>query len=345
VPWAPGARLVVALDRAIARAPGGPLLAAGEAVLVACSGGVDSTCLAYALTAAGARFGRGWRLTLAHVHHGLRGEDADRDADHVREMARRIGAGHVEARVDVAARRRARGGSVEEAGRGLRYAFLAEAARARGIAKVATAHHEGDQVETVLHRALRGTGVKGLAGIPARRALAPGVEVVRPLLGFPRAGIEAYLAETGIAARADESNQAVTFTRNRLRHEALPLLRDIAPGVDGALVRLARIAAETEGILGAIVEARLARLSRPDRVPLALLSGDPPALAALVLTRAVERASGTALLSRHRDLVAALLAAKGAGGAVSLPGGVVLRRGRAELEIEVSRGRPGLEVG
>jgi tRNA(Ile)-lysidine synthetase-like protein len=352
VAWAPGARLVVALDAAIRCAEGGPLIPAGAGVLVAVSGGRDSTALASALAAANARFRRGWRLVAGHVHHGLRGGAADLDRDHAAETARLRGLEFAEARVDVAGDRRGalRGASLEEAARRRRYEALLALADERGLGIVATAHHADDQAETVLLRILRGTGIRGLAAMPARRALAPGVSLVRPLLPFRRADVDRYLEETGIAAREDESNRSPSILRNRVREEALPLLRDLAPGIDAALVRLARAAAEASAFLEAEAAARLAAMGVPSavgegaagppesapasvRLPLAALRACPHALRGLVLARAAERVAGTDLLARHRALLERLLAL-GTGARADLPGESRARRERDAVVIE-----------
>src|SRR5436189_3233901 len=127
-------------------------------------------------------------------------------------------------RIDVRSQARRERANLEAVGRRVRYDFLASVARETGAAWVATGHTADDQAETVLHRLLRGTGLKGLAGIPARRALAPGVDVVRPLLKVRRAEVLAFLQETGQRFRQDTSNVDPRFTRNRIRHELLPSL-------------------------------------------------------------------------------------------------------------------------
>src|SRR5262249_25956730 len=129
-------------------------------------------------------------------------------------------------RIDVASLARERGANLESVAREARYGWLAEVAREAGAGWVATGHTADDQAETVLHRLRRGTGLRGLCGIPVRRPLAPGIEVVRPLLRVTRAQVLNYLRALGQDFREDRSNSDPRFTRNRIRHELLPLLAE-----------------------------------------------------------------------------------------------------------------------
>ena len=147
------------------------------------------------------------------------------------------------------------GESIEVAARRLRYLFLAGAARAKGCNKIALAHNADDNVETILHHILRGTGIRGLAGMPAVRELRetnkqPKLTIVRPLLTAPRCEIEAFVKQHDIKFRLDRSNLSDEYTRNRIRHELLPLLREkYNPEIDTALLQLGRIAGDFSGIL------------------------------------------------------------------------------------------------
>ena len=333
-------RFLRALEKAVRLAPGGPLFCPGDGVLVACSGGPDSTALAFALAALDRRAGLSLRLEIGHFHHGLRGASAECDLAFAQEVARRLGLPFHFARGqtrDVQARCR---GSLEEVARDLRYAFLAETARARGLARVATAHHRDDLVETVLLRVLRGTGIRGLCGIPARRRLggAPGPEVVRPFLTFPRARLRRYLATLGIQAREDESNLLPALPRNRLRLEILPLLRSAFPSFDVAVARLARLAAEASEFLEAeaarLLDAALVAPRLPLELPLAAIREAPPPLRALLLLRAIERATGLQLCASHAEALAALAQRRGSGAEAHLPRGLVARRTCRTLTIE-----------
>jgi tRNA(Ile)-lysidine synthase len=213
-------------------------------LVVAVSGGPDSVALARA--AALARGEADGPLVLAHLDHGLRGAEGEADADFVAALASALpGAELCRGRLDVGGLARREGANLEAVARRERYRWLAEVARARGVGLVATGHTADDQAETLLHRLLRGTGLQGLRGIASRRELAPGVELVRPLLPATRRDVLAFLAALGQPYREDSSNRDLRLTRNRIRHELLPHLADrYNPAVVAALARLAAQAEE-----------------------------------------------------------------------------------------------------
>jgi tRNA(Ile)-lysidine synthase len=220
-------------------------LDAGGEVVAAVSGGPDSVALLHALC----RLHRGGslkRIIVGHVNHQLRGADSDGDEAFVARLADALRKDGLKveyrgARLAVAGQR----GNLEANARRVRYEWLAETARSAGVRWVATGHTADDQAETVLHRLLRGSGLRGLCGIPRRRPLGEGVEVVRPLLGVRRTMVLAFLTENGLSFRQDSSNVDQKYTRNRLRHELLPhLAEQYNPAIVDVLNRLARQADE-----------------------------------------------------------------------------------------------------
>jgi tRNA(Ile)-lysidine synthase len=216
-----------------------------ERLLIAVSGGSDSTALLCWL----ARVGDPDRLTVGHLHHGLRHE-ADDDALFVRELAQSRGLAYVEGRADVAALAANTGDGIEAAAREARYTWLTNTARKIGARYVVTAHTADDQVETILQRILRGTGIAGLAGIPRVRLLANDITLIRPLLEYNRAELQQYLGLLGQAWREDASNTSRAMTRNRLRHELIPQLeREYNPDVRAALLRLSSLAEDARRII------------------------------------------------------------------------------------------------
>lgn len=221
------------------------LLPRGAAVLAAVSGGPDSTCLAHWLAFQKRR--KNLRVELLHVHHGLRGRAADADARAVETLGEKLGLPVRVVRAPVRASAKARGLGLEEAGRKARYAALLSRAKRGRFSVVATGHHLDDQAETVLLHLLRGTSLEGLGGIAPRRALAPGVALVRPLLPLTRAEVALYLKANGLSAREDQSNRDPKFTRNWVRREILPRLEKRAPGVKE---RLSAIAAKVRAAVG-----------------------------------------------------------------------------------------------
>jgi len=221
----------------------------GQCVVVAVSGGLDSVVLLHLL-----RFTPGLpdlRLTAAHVDHGMRDGSAG-DARWVVGLARAwdVPLSSLTAETVPAS---------EDEARSLRYTFYDEVRRQTDARWVVTAHHADDQVETVLFRIARGTGLRGLRGIPEFRE--PGIW--RPLLPFRRSELEAYAAAMGLAWREDPTNAGAEFARNALRHHVIPVLEEeVAPGTRDAVLRLARLAREEEDAWESLIPTLLASLSQ-----------------------------------------------------------------------------------
>ena len=221
--------------------------------LVAVSGGPDSVCLGHA-AAAWARAG-GSRIVVAHFDHALR-PDSPADAEFVAGLARAWGTGFELGRAEPGPDPGS-GRSPERWARRVRWEFLEAAARRHRAAAILTAHHLGDQAETLLLRLLRGAGSAGLGGMPV---VAGGFDPprIRPLLPVPRAAIESYLAEEGLPSRQDPSNREATTDRNRIRLGVMPLLEQIRPGAQQTIARAAEnLRAESELL------AELARAAWP----------------------------------------------------------------------------------
>lgn len=239
----------------------------GATVVLAVSGGPDSTALL--LGWAKLAHGHGHQLHVAHFDHRYRTESA-LDAQRVCDLAQRLGlpyhchaaAGHER--------------FTEQSARNWRYSFFAELAQNIGAGFVATGHTRDDQIETVLHCILRGTGVHGLAGIPVSRPLCDGVQLIRPLLDQTRQHVMEYLKTQQIEAAIDETNADRRFLRNRIRLELLPLLRrDYNANVDEAIHRLSELAKSSSSILdqmSAELFAASVNSSEADLVELDLLT-------------------------------------------------------------------------
>lgn len=206
------------------------------------SGGPDSTVLAHVITAINQKRSLMWTLHAAHLHHSLRGAEADEDARFVERLAEQLAIAYHFEQIDVGRQVRESGGSTEEVARARRYDFLERVALRTGSECIAVGHHADDNAETILHRICRGTGLRGLAGMSALRAVQEGsrVMLVRPLLSQRRAAIEQAAAERQIPSRIDSTNLSSEFTRGRIRTQILPALRaSLNPNVQEALLRLA----------------------------------------------------------------------------------------------------------
>ncbi len=228
-----------------------PLVPAGQRIIVAVSGGLDSMVLLDVLQRLALVYD--WKLVVAHYNHQLRGRSSDADERFVREAASGVGLPVCVARGGVRTDAKRRGISIEMAARRLRHRFLASAAHKHGAKFIATAHHADDQVELFFIRLLRGAGADGIAGM--RRSSPspadPSIQIVRPLLCLNRASLRDYARTQGIKHREDKSNQSPEYLRNRIRLELLPLLRTYQPGLDDTVARVMDIAA----VEGDFVEA------------------------------------------------------------------------------------------
>lgn len=196
-------------------------------ILVALSGGADSVALLLALRA------QGCTLAAAHLNHCLRASESERDEAFVRELCAKLDVPLTVERADVSVYAAQERCGTEEAARRLRYDFLERTADAVDAAYIATAHTADDNLETVLFHLIRGTGARGLAGIPPRRG-----RIIRPLLQATREDVEAYLAEKRQDYVTDSSNLTDLYTRNRIRHQVVPALREIAPQAAKTVLRM-----------------------------------------------------------------------------------------------------------
>ncbi|MDD5310607.1 MAG: tRNA lysidine(34) synthetase TilS [Candidatus Omnitrophica bacterium] len=214
------------------------LIEKGDRVVVAVSGGPDSTALLLALN--GLKLEYGLRLRIAHLDHMFRAAgETKKDREYVSSLSRRLGIPLIFERIDVPAYAKESGLSLEEAAREKRYGFLLKAAKDSGAKKIALGHTMDDQAETVLMRLIRGSGLGGLRGIPPKRPL-DGVLIVRPLIEAWRKEVEEYLKGKGVKPRLDATNFMRKFLRNRIRHELIAVLKKYNPNIKEVLVRSAQ---------------------------------------------------------------------------------------------------------
>jgi tRNA(Ile)-lysidine synthase len=314
------------------------LVGEGDRVAIAVSGGGDSVALVWLLQEI-AQAGRlpGTIAGLIHVNHQLRGAESARDEAFCRTLASRLDWRLEVGSFDVAARARETHRSIEAAAREIRYGFLAEAAARLGATRVATAHTLEDQAETVLLRLLRGAGARGMGGIRVRRGI-----FIRPALDCRRAELRRYLQAHGESFCEDSSNLDASVPRNRVRHQLLPVVEEIAPGGITALARFASLAAEDEAYLEQVAAeaASSVRLresvfhnsgkkSTPGVVLDAkALAGLPKPLGRRVLRQAIAQVAPAAgLTAVHLQALLELAAGDRASGHLDLPGLQVERRG------------------
>jgi len=251
------------------------LLPAGSAVLVACSGGADSTALAAALTARAGDLSL--RVVLGHVDHALRA-DSQQDADRVAKLAALLEVPFHSARLG-SLREEIRALGLEAAAREARYEALAKLAREAGCDRIATAHTRRDQAETILLRLARGAGPGALAGIRRDRVLASGVRLVRPLLDVPRKATEALCERLCLWFSRDPHNSDPQRARARLRAVWPVLLEALGPRLEQALAGSARIAADEDALLQTLASEALREAEVPGGLDALALARLPPALA------------------------------------------------------------------
>ncbi|QDU55229.1 tRNA lysidine(34) synthetase TilS [Aeoliella mucimassa] len=260
-------------------------------VVVAVSGGADSVALLRGLAELHRRTSGSGELIVAHFNHGLRGEHSDGDQSWVAQLAQTLNL-----RGEFGQPAESEQLDTEQSARDARYAFLLNTAERCGARYIATAHTADDQVETVLMRVLRGSGIDGLTGIPRVRSLSASVSVVRPLLAVRREEIESYLQQLDQPYRTDASNHESHFTRNWLRNELLPAIRERLPSdPDRSLLRLAEQANQWSELLESIVAPLVEQTVRVENHRLQFnltLLADQPAIVVQQVARQAWRAAG-----------------------------------------------------
>ena len=295
---------------ALSRAGDRGLLPRASSILLAVSGGADSTALLHAAAALAAE--TGWALSVGHVHHNWRGRDADRDLSFVAEHARRLGLPFHLRRRDAPGAARELGLSPEAAARHVRYGALLEMAREAGASRIATAHHRDDAIESHLIALERRGGLAALAG--PREARADGI--VRPLLPVGRDALRAFLAARGLAHRRDASNGDLSLARNRVRRRLAAWRASRAgteriAGFERDIARLREARDRLEAAFAADVLPAVRRTARETSVDAALLAACPEELLRLALERLAApyaRPGRPPATGRERERLVALVA-------------------------------------
>lgn len=303
------------------------LLPESGIILAAVSGGKDSMCMLDLLLTLSRTCG--FTVAAAHYNHRLRGTESDGDERFVREYCEKRNVPLICGGGDVSRAAKERQTGIEETARDMRYAFLEEAARTCGAARVATAHTADDNAETVLMNLLRGTGLAGLCGIPPKRDL-----YIRPLLCLTEEEVLAYLETHAIEHREDSTNAEDDCVRNRIRHGVMPELRRLCPDAAQRVFSATELLRLDEAVLEEAAQAFLG-----DQTPGKLSCKALAALPEPVAARVLRRICPCALNRAHVEAVLRLCSAPSPHGRVSLPG-ITLARTYDELteyrETEVS---------
>ncbi len=300
-------------------------------VVVGLSGGADSCALAHWISS---RIERD-RLILAHLNHGLRGDEADRDESFCRDFAKRLGVPIVVRHADVRSSAKTAGESLEQSGRKLRYAFFYEMADSEND-RILTAHTADDNAETVILNLVRGTGADGVCGIPRERG-----KVLRPFLSVTRAETEEYCKHNGISYITDSSNLSLDYSRNRVRLEILPAMRKINPGVVSAINRFTELEAAQRDVLRNAAEGLLRSAETAGGLNCETLLGADRYISSLALKIWLNSLFPGKIEKRHVDLALCLLTSHGA---MNLPGGAKLRNWHGVLSVIFPKDSPDFSV-
>lgn len=308
----------------------------GDTALVAVSGGPDSVFMLHVLKGLERKL-RIKKLVVCHLDHGLRGKDSRADALFIKSLSRDMGleCAHRTMRLK---RRKKRGISTEELAREARYGFFLAAARAYGANAIATGHTIDDQAETVLMRLIKGSSLKGVAGIPPVREEG-GIRIVRPLIEIEKSDIRKHLDANGIRYRIDATNLEPVYFRNVVRSEAIPFLEKYNPRLKRALFNLAEHLREDYEFIKAEKgkAGKILKTKGPDivRIDLKDIVVQPRALQKEILRDALEKVGGEVkkLSFRHWKEMENFIRMKRRGSSLDLPGGIRLGRDESALEM------------
>ena len=296
----------------------------GERVICALSGGADSVAMTHCLLQL--RQELGIELAAAHFNHCLRGEASDGDEAFVRRLCVSWGLELAVGRGDAAAFAAGTGRSLEDAARQLRYGFLMDLP---GV--IAAAHHADDQTETVLLNLLRGTGLKGLAGMQPRQA-----RLARPLLAVTRREIVDYGQQNGLEYRRDATNEEDDALRNRLRHHVIPLLQQENPDLAGTVTRMTQLLRQDEALLQAQTDGLLRSAAAEGGWDCTVLQQAPAVLRRRAVRTLLDPVPTPSMC--HVDAVDGLLTDLRGSASVDLPGGWQARRSYGLLRVAQASG-------
>lgn len=286
------------------------MVSAGDTVVVAVSGGADSMCLLHFFN----KYSIKLKLNIicAHVNHGIRGKEAERDEEFVRKFCEKNGIKSVFAHFNVPEIAKENGESEEQCGRRLRYEFFSSISE---NAKIATAHNLNDSVETFIFNFTRGTGLKGLTGIPPVRD-----NIIRPLSECTREEIEQYLREENISFVTDSTNLSDEYSRNKIRHNVVPVLTDINNGFFSVFPGCISALTDAENYMSSVTQKAFDEIIDNDTFAVSKVLNLDKVIQDRLLIRIAEHFGATDVSFRHIGIIRAFLEK---GGAVMLPGKVI----------------------
>lgn len=294
-----------------------------DAVVVGVSGGADSMALLHFLLSI--RDDIKIKVIVVHINHCLRGAESDRDEKFVLEYCNKYGIDFHNYKIDVKSESNISGISIEDCGRKIRYDYFSKIAK-EYKAKIATAHTLSDSVETTIFNIIRGTGIRGLAGIPPVRD-----NIIRPLIFTTRAQAEDYCIENKIKYMIDSSNLSRDYTRNKIRLDIVPEMKSINPSLEKSFMRLKEQVEEENNYLDNIAETELNKAKIGQGYDINFISGLPKTIKTKLLIKAVYNNYGIKLQKSHVDLICEII--NNRSGTVTIPGKVYVKADKNYLEI------------
>ena len=312
-------------------------LAPSSPILVGFSGGADSSALLDILVEYGKKYDA--HIYAAHINHGIRGEEADRDELFCRERCQSLGVELFVLRADVPSIARDLGESIETAARRVRYDFFSSIMKEKDIRILATAHNANDNLETIVFNLARGTALSGLMGIPQTRECKEGV-IVRPILKMTREDILSYCEKKGLSFVCDSTNTDTEYTRNKIRAEIIPRLCEINTEAVKNAARLSSALRADSECLNDMTDRFLNESRQENAIALKKLNDAPQAISTRAIVETYKRISGYQSLERvHVDAVSELSAKAVAHSSVDLPHGIeaVIENGCLEIRKKKTR--------
>ncbi|NLJ87278.1 MAG: tRNA lysidine(34) synthetase TilS [Epulopiscium sp.] len=310
-----------------------------DKIVVGVSGGADSICLLHILKELSKDYP--FEITAVHVNHGLRGKEADEDESFVRDICRQWDISFNAFHIDIKEEAKRRKSSEEEAGRKARYEIFEKLRKEINANKIAVAHNMNDQAETVLMQLFRGSGMKGLAGIPLIRA-----NIIRPLLAVSREEIEDYCKNNHIPFRQDSTNVLNIYTRNKIRNELIPLIKEnFNPNIVGSLYNLAHLLREEDDYLESIAQESFKQVLKEKNTDYIVLDNNIFNSYNIVIQRRLLRIAIKELIGNIKDIEynhitdIIELSYKGTGKRISLPRGLVVKKQYDDLLLQVSENK------